>query len=122
MQLVIADTSPISYLIQIGCIDLLPRLFETIALPKAVQTELSSPRAPLLVRRWIAAPPAWLQIHDTAGLLVALGLDDGETAAIALAESLCADLLLIDERDGSSVARKRGLRTTGTLGVLDIAA
>jgi predicted nucleic acid-binding protein len=40
----------------------------------------------------------------------------------ALAESLRADLLLIDERDGFRVAKKRGLRVTGTLGLLDLAA
>ncbi len=122
MRLVIADTSPINYLVQIEYIDLLTRMFERIVLPTAVQSELSSPRAPLPVRRWIAAPPVWLEIHDTAGLPQVSGLDDGETAAIALAESLHADLLLIDERDGAYIARSRGLRVTGTLGVLDRAA
>jgi predicted nucleic acid-binding protein len=50
------------------------------------------------------------------------GLDEGETAAIALATSLRADLLLMDDRKGVIVARAKGLRVTGTLGVLDIAA
>jgi len=50
------------------------------------------------------------------------GLDEGETAAIALAEALGADMLLIDERDGSRVAVRKGLRVTGTLGLLDLAA
>jgi predicted nucleic acid-binding protein len=50
------------------------------------------------------------------------GLDEGETAAIALAISLGADLLLMDDRKGVIVARGRGLRVTGALGVLDIAA
>ena len=50
------------------------------------------------------------------------GLDDGETAAIALAISLDADLLLMDDRKGANVARGKGLRATGTLGVLDLAA
>lgn len=50
------------------------------------------------------------------------GLDEGETAAIALAEFLRADLLLIDERDGYRVARRKGLSVTGTLGLLDLAA
>ena len=45
------------------------------------------------------------------------GLDEGETAAIALAISLDADLLLMDERKGVVVARSKGLRVTGTLGV-----
>ena len=122
MQLVIADTSPINYLILIGHIDLLPRLFERVALPKAVQAELSASRAPLPVQSWITAPPAWLEIYDTTGLPMVSGLDEGETAAIALAESLHADLLLMDERDGCRVAHGRGLRVTGTLGLLDLAA
>jgi predicted nucleic acid-binding protein len=50
------------------------------------------------------------------------GLDEGETAAIALAISLAADLLLMDERKGVIAARAKGLRVTGTLGVLDLAA
>ena len=50
------------------------------------------------------------------------GLDEGETAAIALAEFLRADLLLIDERDGYRAAQRRGLAVTGTLGLLDLAA
>jgi predicted nucleic acid-binding protein len=50
------------------------------------------------------------------------GLDEGEAAAIALATSLGADLLLMDDRKGAIVARSKGLRVTGTLGVLDIAA
>jgi predicted nucleic acid-binding protein len=41
--------SPVNYLILIGHIDLLPRMFERVALPRAVQAELSSPRAPLPV-------------------------------------------------------------------------
>lgn len=88
MPLVISDTSPINYLIQIGHADLLPGLFERVALPRAVQAELSTAGASLLVRSWIAAPPAWLEIHDTTGLPQVSGLDDGETAAIALAAIL----------------------------------
>ena len=122
MRLVIADTGPVNYLILIGEIDLLPRMFEQIALPVAVQAELSDPIAPLPVQSWIATPPAWLEIHDTAGLPQVFGLDDGETAAIALTEFLRADLLLIDERDGYRVAQRKDLPVTGTLGLLDLAA
>ena len=122
MQLVIADTGPVNYLILIGYIDILPRLFERVALPVVVRAELSDSLAPAEVRRWIATPPPWLEIHDTTGLPTVSGLDDGETAAIALAESLGADLLLIDERDGYRAALKKGLRVTGTLGLLDLAA
>lgn len=43
--------------------------------------------------------------------------DLGERSAIALAESLRADLLLIDEASGHAEARRRNLRVTGTRGV-----
>lgn len=120
----IADTSPINYLIQIGQIELLPRLFERVMIPGTVQTELANSRAPLAVQRWIDNPPGWLEIPETPDYahLAAEGLDDGESAAIALAESRNAELLLIDDREGVRVATRRGLRTTGTLGVLDLAA
>lgn len=124
MRLVIADTSPVNYLIQIGHIELLPKLFERVAVPRDVVIELSNAKAPLPVREWIGDPPTWFEIHATPNLsqLAAEKLDRGETAAIALAEILDADLLLIDERDGFHAAIRRGLRATGTLGVLDLAA
>lgn len=56
MRLVIADTSPINYWILIGHIDLLPQLFERVALPDAVEVELFNLLAPQPVRRWIARP------------------------------------------------------------------
>lgn len=124
MRLVIADTSPIHYLVHINQIELLHRTFERVAIPRTVQQELSDRRATLAVRQWIATAPSWLEIHKTPDIsrIVLEGLDEGETAAIALAEALQAELLLIDERDGFRVAVKRGLRATGTLGVLDLAA
>jgi predicted nucleic acid-binding protein len=125
VQLVIADTGPVNYLILIGHIDLLPALFESVILPSAVQAELSDPDAPPPVRNWIADPPEWLEIRndqfpDSDPALKAL--DEGEKAAIALAGALHADLLLIDDREGVQVARRKGIPVTGTLGVLDRAA
>jgi predicted nucleic acid-binding protein len=125
VRLVIADTGPINYLVLIGSIDLLPVLFEKVILPSAVQAELTDPDAPPAVRNWIARPPAWLDVYETASQFDQSsmeGLDEGETAAIALAISLDADLLLMDERKGVIAARGKGLRVTGTLGVLDLAA
>jgi predicted nucleic acid-binding protein len=49
-------------------------------------------------------------------------LDLGERAAIALAETLHADLLLIDEAAGRREAHRRHIRVTGIVGVLLAAA
>ncbi len=62
LQLVIADTGPVNYLILIGHIDLLPRLFSRVILPTAVEEELRDIGAPAAVRAWIGSPPAWLEI------------------------------------------------------------
>jgi len=59
-MIVIADTSPVSYLIRIGKIEVLPRLYQNIVITAAVCDELKSTRAPQAVRDWTAAiPPGW---------------------------------------------------------------
>ena len=49
-------------------------------------------------------------------------LDSCEREALALARTLGADLVLMDDRAGVAVARHLGLAATGTLGVLDLGA
>jgi len=49
-------------------------------------------------------------------------LDRGEQAAITLAQTLSADLLLIDERLGRESAIERSIPIIGTVGILDEAA
>ena len=122
MRLVIADTGPVNYLILIGHIDVLPRMFERVALPTAVQSELSNSLAPPAVQRWIADFPAWLEIAQTPAVPLLTGIHKGKAAAIALAAAMHADLLLMDDRRGLRAAKQQGLRVTGTLGILDLAA
>ena len=62
MRLVVSDTSPLNYLVLIGQAALLPSLFEKVFVPQAVLEELKHIAAPEDVQRWIAAPPAWLEI------------------------------------------------------------
>jgi predicted nucleic acid-binding protein len=64
--LVVADTSPINYLLLIGHIEILPALFKNVILPSEVRDELAKLNAPLSVRNWIANPPAWLDVRETA--------------------------------------------------------
>src|SRR5271170_5501224 len=124
MRLVVADTSPIYYLLSIGHIDLLPRLFGKVFVPDAVHKELCHPAAPPVVRDWVSELPPWAEVTPVEAMddatLQPLGA--GERAAITLALSLQADLILIDERKGKAVALGKGLDVTGTLGVLGLAA
>lgn len=124
MRLVVADTSPIRYLVQIGRIDLLPRLFEKIFLPSVVKDELRHPSAPPAVRAWMNRLPGWVEVLPAPETddPVLQALDPGEGSAIALGIALKADLILIDDRKGAVAARNKGFTVAGTLGVLDLAA
>lgn len=125
-MIVIADTSPINYLVRIGEIDLLPTLFGRVVLPMAVCRELQDPLAPDAVRRWISNPPDWVDVRatrltpDTA--LLRADLDAGEQEAILLALELDAGQLIIDDLDGRREAERRKLTVTGTIGVLRAAS
>lgn len=121
-MIVVSDASPLHYLILIEQIDLLPRLFGVVFTTPIVLSELSRPASPDIVKHWLSNSPAWLQCQAPKAPSANLRLDAGEAEAIALAEELRADLVLIDERDGARFARLQGLQVTGTLGVLVLAS
>jgi predicted nucleic acid-binding protein len=123
-MIAVSDTSPICYLILTGDIDILPKLFGQVLVPQAVLAELSHGHAPEAVRDWTANPPTWITVQEdppdaAAGVLIGLeNLQAGERAAILLAESASADVILLDEKSARRAAAARGLRVTGTLAVL----
>jgi predicted nucleic acid-binding protein len=126
VRVVIADTGPVNYLILIGHIGLLARLFEGVILPGAVKWELADSGAPGAVRAWIANLPPWIEVREELGnSLEEEGLSHlnaGEEAAIKLAMAIGGDLLLMDDRQGVSTARRKGFGVIGTIGILDLAA
>jgi predicted nucleic acid-binding protein len=122
--IVVADTSPVRYLVLIQHVDVLPRLYGRVIVPSAVVAELTHERTPELVRTWISSKPMWLDVQapKTAATANDTSLGAGELAAIELAEELSADALLIDDRDGRREAERRRLPVLGTLRVLADAA
>jgi predicted nucleic acid-binding protein len=123
-MIVIADTTPLNYLVLIDAAHLLPRLFGQVFIPPAVWDELNDPDTPARVRTWLSQPPTWLRVQP---LLSAPDpsledLDDGERQAIALAIELHADQILVDELSARQEAARRQLPFIGTLGILRRAA
>ncbi len=119
-MIVVADTSPIHYLVQLDEVDLLPALYGRVFLPSAVVKELQHPKAAAKVAPWLASLPAWISIEPpipNPDPELAF-LDPGEREAIQIAEEHRPSLLLIDEKRGRHEAARRGLPFTGTLGVL----
>ena len=116
-MVVIADTSPVNYLILIGHAGVLPELYGEVVIPQAVLAELRHPDAPGAVTRWIASPPAWMVVNHATTLPPEIdsSLDPGEREAIALAQENRPDvLLLIDENRGREEAERHNIPTTGT--------
>jgi predicted nucleic acid-binding protein len=95
MPVVVADTSPLNYLILIEAIDLLSQLYGRIVIPVEVLNELI----------------------DALYLF-----DRGERCAILLAELEAEALLLIDETAGRLEASRRGIPNTGTVGIIRAAS
>jgi len=125
MILVVADTTPLNYLILIDCEEVLAKLFTRVFVPPAVLLELRDSGTPDVVRRWTEKLPAWLEVRSaqdwpTAMLPASMGA--GEREAIALGAELHADLLLVDDREARVEDGKHGLRILGTLGLLERAA
>jgi len=123
-MIVIADTTPLNYLIVIGCIDALPSLYTHVIIPSSVQNELLHANAPVEVRDWMSQPPSWMEVRSPLKISdpALLKLDAGKRDAIALAEELNAQLLIVDELKGRRIAEERGLAVVGTIGVLRDAA
>jgi predicted nucleic acid-binding protein len=121
-MIIVADTSPLCYLLLIQQIEVLPKIFGEVFIPRQVAEELAAAELYPDLVAWIEFPPAWLKIIPAQRIDPTLTVDPGEAAAISLAVELSADRLLIDDQAGRRAAEERGLNVTGTLGVLDLAA
>ena len=126
-MITISNTSPICYLYLINCLDLFPKLFGQVTLPKSVRDERKAEGAPVGLQDWIAQPPSWANIHTGALTLSETNpaldrLHAGERDAILLARHLGADLIILDEKATRQVAQEYGFEVTGLLGLLSEAA
>jgi predicted nucleic acid-binding protein len=125
MTVVVADTSPLNYLVLIGEAGVLRSLYGRVVIPPEVLAELSATGAPPEVIEWIQARPEWLEVQavregPSDAALQHIG--SGERAAILLAQQEPDSLLLIDDAAGRAEANRRAIPNTGTLGVLKAAA
>jgi hypothetical protein len=112
-MIVVSDTSALTSLLQVGLEEILPRLFQEVAIPEAVERELRRAH-PALPSFLLTIPVADRKLVDR----LCRDLDQGEAEGIALILEKRGDLLLIDERKGRRVAQREGVLVIGLLGVL----
>ncbi len=109
-QVIISDASPLIALIDIGELDLLRLLYENVSITDIVRSEIH------------ADLPQWITVSSNYDLkqfqILKLELDPGEASAIALALENPGSRIILDENKGRSVAKRLGLKVTGTLGII----
>lgn len=125
-MIVVSDTTPILSLLKAGRLELLEKLYRTVVVPEAVYSELTSNIAYKEEKEEIEKCPFLCveKIHNVESVRIlrdVTGLDAGESESLVLYEEKKADLLLIDEHKGRSVARKMAVEHIGTIGILMLA-
>lgn len=123
-MIIVSDTSPITNLAAIGQLDLLHQLYSRVIIPQAVFNEMVGidkvvPGAVEVQQlSWIQTQTIVNSQQVTEIQENQNNIDLGEAEAIILSLELKADLLLMDERRGRTVATSYRLNVTGLLGVL----
>ena len=125
-MIVVSDTTPILSLVKLGRLDLLQALYGKVMLPEAVYHELVSNPAFVEEAKQVIASAflttVSVKIKSSVELLRKVsGLDAGESEAMILYEEQNAELLLMDERKGRTVAKKLDIAYIGTVGILMLA-
>jgi len=122
--IVVSDTTPLSELAKIGCLDLLLEVYGRIVIPQEVFDEAIAGVHPAT----IAVPAAqWIEVRTVQdsqkvfALQQATSLGLGECAAMVLAEELNASRLLIDDLAARHEAQRRNLPVIGTVAVILLA-
>ncbi len=121
--MIVADAGPLIALARIQRLSLLQQLYGEVLIPAAVQRELQldtqRPGAQALTQ---AINAGWLRVQtvgDTTELTaLSQPIDTGEAEAVLLAEQATCQFLLIDDWQGRTVAKQRGLPVAGVAGVL----
>jgi predicted nucleic acid-binding protein len=122
--IVVADTSPLNYLVQMGRENILQKIYGSVIVPPGVLAELRHAGAPPPVRNWALDLPDWVTVSGEVVLDPTLPevLGRGESEAISLALELGAAFILLDDNAGRKAAKRRQLLPAGTLAILIRAA
>ena len=117
-MIVVTNTSPLVVLDRIGLLDLLPRLYGKIIRPQSVLEEIQEGRHVYGGSDSLFHSDWQITVEDPPEMALRKELGAGETAAIALAMRMNADLLILDDLAARNVAAELGLTVTGTMGVI----
>lgn len=123
-MVVVANSTPLIALSKIGLFELLKEYFEEVIITSEVYAEVVTRGGDLFGAREVSTSE-WIKIIDPDNRLavesLSVHLGKGEAEAIILAKEKNT-LLLIDDKDGRTMAANLGVPVTGTVGLLKLAA
>jgi predicted nucleic acid-binding protein len=109
-NIVISDTSCLILFQKINHLEILLKVYQTVITTPQIAAEFNE------------TLPSWIKIvsvKDQKYLdFLSTQVDIGEASAIALAKELDDPLVILDEQKGRRLAKKLGLKVTGSLGVI----
>jgi len=104
------DAGPLIAFHQVNRLELLSHLFVHVVVPSVVAREVAPSLGEL---------PSWISIQDVqSSPSFSRNLGLGESKAIALAMTLAADFLVLDDARARAVATELGISVIGSLGLL----
>lgn len=123
-MIIVSDTTPLRYLIEIEEVHILEELFGNVIIPEKVAEELQRPKTPQKIKDWMQSRPAWLEVRkaDTSLFTPKRKIGDGEREAFALALALKADAVLLDDKDAAVEAQHHNITIIPTFTILERAA
>ena len=121
MESVIANSTPLISLAKTNELDILKEIYNQIVIPKAVYEEVAiSGRGKKGSVEITSAE--WIKVKEVRDeklkKFLQMELGRGEAEVIALACEVNADLVIIDENRGRGIAKRFGLKVTGTMGTI----
>ena len=123
-MVVVANSTPLIALSKIGLFELLKEYFEEVIITSEVYAEVVTRGGDLFGAREVSTSE-WIKIIDPDNRLavesLSVHLGKGDAEAIILAKEKNA-LLIIDDKDGRTMAANLGVPVTGTVGLLKLAA
>jgi predicted nucleic acid-binding protein len=118
----VVNSSPLIFLVKIGKLDLLNKLFDEVIIPKAVYEEAVLSGKP--DKNEIIKNLSWIKVEEVKDKRLVKFLmnfiDYGESEVIAYAVENNIDLVILDDKDARKIARELDLKVIGTLGILII--
>jgi predicted nucleic acid-binding protein len=124
-MIIVSNSTPLIALSKIGKLELLREYFGVVHIPKEVYDEVVT-RGKNLFGAMEVKNADWIKVEEVRNKIAVESLlgyiGQGEAEAIIVAKERNTKLLLIDDSDGRQIAERLGLKITGTIGILLLAA